>query len=112
MNKFNNIYEKFKKDISKEEILDKAKEIQTEFNVKLTDGWNMFIKKDDLKNNKIKFFLMADNKKFDGEITIIDKDYEISWESEAPLENEGLTQGKDLETVLKRMVDEIKDNEK
>lgn len=106
LNKFNTFYESVKKDILKD-----APKIQTEFNRKLTNGWNLFLRKDKKDNNNIPFVLMADNKKFNGEITIIDEDFEVSWESETPLENEGLVSGEELTNTLKQMVDNIKFNE-
>ena len=106
MDKFNKVYESVKKD-----ILKNAPKIQTEFNRELSNGWNLFLRNDKKKSNFIPFVLMADDKKFKGKITIIGEDFEIDWESETPLENEGLVSGEELNTALKNMVDNIKFNE-
>jgi len=106
MDKFNTLYESIKKD-----IITDAPKIQTEFNRELSNGWNLFLKNDKKDNNDIPFVLMADDKKFEGSITIIGEDFEVSWESETPLENEGLVSGEELTTALKNMVDNINFNE-
>lgn len=106
MNKFNNLCENIKSD-----ILKNSRYIQTEFNRELSNGWNLLLKMDDIKNNDIQFVVYADNKKFNGNIEIIGEDFEISWETDTPMENEGLIGGEDLNTALKQMVDTIKFSE-
>jgi hypothetical protein len=104
--RFDICYESIKRDI----LMD-APKLQTEFNRELSNGWNLFLMNDKKDNNDIPFVLMADNKKFEGKITIIDEEFEISWESEKPLENEGLVFGEELNAALKNMVDNINFND-
>lgn len=105
LKKFDELYES-----TKIELLKSAPKIQTRFNRDLSNGWNLFLKNDKKNNNNIPFVLMADDKKFNGEIKIIGEDFEISWESETPLENEGLVSWDELNTALKQMVNNIKFN--
>ena len=103
--KFQESYQKFKKT-----LFNNAIDIQTEFNIEISNGWNLLLKKDDVDNNIVEFVLMVDGERFEGDMQLVGDDYEISWESESPLKNEGLVQGEDLETVLKRMVTGINFN--
>lgn len=104
---FNNLYENIKSKFNKDFVT-----IQTDFNRDLSNGWNIFLKKTKKNADTIPFTLYDnDRKKYTGNIKLIGEDFEIEWESEKPLENEGLIGNSDLYDGLKQMVDLINDTE-
>lgn len=106
--KFNTLYESVKSKLSKQ-----FPKIQTDFSQEISDGWNLLLKRDDSKDDIIPFVLYDNtSNKYTGSIRIIGEDFEVEWESDKPLESEGMIGSETLYGSLKQMVELIKDSNK